>query len=461
MKDKTPNTTHEKAAPDLSDPFSILNEISRYSRIIDPFDRLASEARLFAFTGLSMGASAAIAILPTEGRSYSYNAAVSLYAALFFFTLFPDKTKPLLRDVKKPLAEKDKKAIGKIAKDVDELCTAAGVNKVFFDETAAERLEKVFKEYTAAHAPQAQIIAPPRNPDFHTMLNDAVTNKMQAADAIGAGAFDLVVSNKTGKRPEISAYTLLNYDDDANIAKYGTRLTEYERQVSDAITTLYIDAEKAGEAPIFTIDTIFRAMPGGSDKAQPQQRNRIKNAIEKLSTLNVEIDATEQLRKYGIIGQDEKRVYKSHFLQITAVEAITKNAVPVNAYRIDAKPILYDYAAQVKQLLTIPAKYLSFEKMKHGAPSGETVKLTEERSSIANYLLRRILIIKNDARQSRTISFNTVFTTAGITTTDRHQIADYKRFCMERLDEWKAKGLIKGYTVKKSGRATTGAIIDL
>lgn len=304
-------------------------------------------------------------------------------------------------------------------------------------------------------------------PTAHTMPNNALVNTLQQKPAINAGAFDMVVANGKGKRREITAYTMIEFDPgETSIKITDARLSEYERQVSDAVVSLWIEAVKEKLPPIFTPDMIFRAMPGGSDKASPQQKGAITKTIEKFRRLHITVDATEEMRKRGVIGSNATFKLDNFYLSATHAEYKVKNGgQTVNAYKIDTEPIILTYCTLTKQLLTVPAKHLAIETVKKGRASGELVTMTADRQAMTGYMLRRIAVMKHDRKnkvqtQSNVILFDTLFTETGTKTANRKQTMINRNFCFDVLDYWKVSGFIKGYSKQEKRRSITGIVIE-
>jgi len=317
-------------------------------------------------------------------------------------------------------------------------------------------------ESIAAKLPLVQGI----RPTAHTMPNNALMNTLQQKPAINAGAFDMVVANGKGRRKEITAYTMIEFDPgETSIKITDAKLTEYERQVSDAVVSLWIEAVKEKLPPIFTPDMIFRAMPGGSDKASPQQKGAITKTIEKFRRLHITVDATEEMRKRGVIPQNATFKLDNFYLSATHAEYKVKNGgQTVNAYKIDTEPIILTYCTMTKQLLTIPAKYIAVEKVKKGRASGELLPMTANRQAMTGYILRRIAIMKRDKKnkvqtQSDVILFDTLFADAGLTGQDKKTAFNNRDFVFQVLDYQKVVGNIKGYEKQTAGRSITGVKI--
>lgn len=304
-------------------------------------------------------------------------------------------------------------------------------------------------------------------PKSHTMPNNALINIMQSKPAINAGEFDLVVSNATKKRKEITAYTMITYtgDEETGVTITEFNLTEYERQVSDAIISLWLEATKEKLPPTFTTDAIFRAMPGGGDKPNPGQKSAITRTIERLRRIHITVDATEEMRKRGVIQPGETMRFDDFYLSATRAEYKTKNGgQTVHAYHIHAEPVILSYSKLTNQLLTVPAKCLAVEKVKKGIASGEIVKMTADRQAMTGYLLRRIAVMKRDRKnkkpcQSDIILFETLFDAVGLTGQSRDKALDNRKFCYQVLDYEAATGYIKGYEEQTQGRKVTGVKI--
>ena len=330
-------------------------------------------------------------------------------------------------------------------------------------------------------------------PTSHVMPNNALMNTLQQRHSINAGEFDMPVANeKKGKRKEITAYTMISFDPgETSIQITDAKLSEYERQVSDAIVSLWIEAAKKELPPIFTTDMIFRAMPGGSDKATAQQKGAITKTIEKFRRLHITVDATEELRKRGAIAKDATFKIDAFYLSVTHAEYRVKNGgQTVSAYRIEAEPIILTYCNMTKQLLTIPAKYIEIKKVKHGKASGELLTMNSNRQAMTGYMLRRIAVMKRDDReakerkrnydrrrakdktleemplaafkeQSPVILFETLFADAGLENQSRDKAMDNRNFCFDVLDYQITCGNIKGYEKQIKGRSITGVKIIL
>ena len=329
-------------------------------------------------------------------------------------------------------------------------------------------------------------------PQSHVMPNNVLANAMQESGLINKGAFDLLVIPAKGRQKDITALTIVDYDPGKNgITITDPKMTEHERQISDALMSLWVEAERQKVEHIFTIDAAYRAMPGGGDKASPQQETAIEAAIEKYRKTHVTVDATEELRKKKVIGETETVTFDEYYFQLERVKRTSKHSKQsVTAYKFTSKPIMLKYAEMTSQIITIPSKFLTISKVKGGLITNEVITMNADRQSITGYMLRRISIMKHDKekaleqlknyrkqqkqhpemedkpleafeKQSHNILFDTMFSQTGIETTDRKQLMLYRNFYYDVLQYWQATGFIKGYAEQNKGKKITGIVIKI
>lgn len=350
-----------------------------------------------------------------------------------------------------------------------------------YDNPEPETAEEI-----SARLPLLQSI----NPMAHTVPNNTLMNALQQKESINTGAFDMVVSNAKGKRKEITAYTIIDFDPgETGIKITDTKLSEYERQVSDAIISLWVEAAEKGVPAILSPDMIYRAMPGGSDKASPQQKQLIIDTIEKFRHLHIYVDATEEMRKRGVIDEKTSYIFDENYLNIRRHTVKSKNGT-LQGYEVLSQPIILSYCKLTKQLLTIPAKLLEVRKVK-GTDSkktaGELLPMTPARQAMTGYIYRRIAVMKRDTEaakerkraadrrrnkkateekplkaykeQSNTISFETLFADAGLQDQDKTEAKRNRDFIFQVLDYATLCGYIKGYEKQTRGRSITGVMV--
>ncbi len=325
------------------------------------------------------------------------------------------------------------------------------------------------------------------NPKYHTSPNNALMNIMQNEGAINTEPFDLLVSNATKRRKEITNYTVIELD---GVADRNLSLTEFERQVSDVLISLWLEAKARDLPPKFTIDMIARGLPGGGSRANEQLRAKIISTVEKFRKLHIYCNATDEMRKRKIIGTGGEYIIDDYYLSARRFRGRIKTGGQlVDVYLINSEPLIYSYCLLTKQYLTIPSKYYAIQEVEDGKPNGTMIKMSTSRIEMTGYIVRRIAIMKRDNNaatdqkraydkrreknkdlperplsdfqaQSNTILFSTIFEEIGLSEQSRAEAKRNRDFCFSVLDYQKAQKYIKDYSMKREGKAITGIVIE-
>lgn len=319
----------------------------------------------------------------------------------------------------------------------------------------------------------------------HTMPNNKLSNEMQHG-IIGDGPQDLIVSSRAtrGKPAEITAYTIVTYEGEDGIVKSTKSLTEYDRQVGDTLVSLWLYGDSNH---IITPEIVFRNLTHRtqSETPSPQQIGAVTRSIEKMRRVHVYVDATEEMKKRGLIEEGQQVIFDDFIINLRAI-TVKSAGKTLKAYKMHSEPILLTYSKMTKQLITTSADLLDIKKVdKQGRITPTSIANTEPRIAVKGYLLRRIEVIRNDAEktaekqrkenarakragetpkkikreQEPTILFDTLFKETGIDTRDAK--TDTRKYVFQVLDFYKAKGRIKAYKKRVVGRAVTAVTIEI
>lgn len=286
-------------------------------------------------------------------------------------------------------------------------------------------------------------------PQKHVMPNNKLANSL-TKDIIDAGAIDLVVSGR-GKT-EITTRCILSYEGD-NVKLSGRQpCTEYDRNVADAVTSLFLYGDPSH---IITPATVYRAMihSTGTETPSPQTLGAVTRSLDKGRFVRVQIDCTQELlrRKASLNGEQiTGGKVDTYLLPLEKIEVMA-GGKKVTAYKIIKTPVLYDYARLTKQVLTVPAKLLD-------VPNASN---TEQRISIKGYLLRRITVMKGKTQQSNRILFEKIWDAAGKPDPSPKEAQRIREYTFTVLDYWKKERYIKGYKAIKEGKTYTAVEIQL
>ena len=323
------------------------------------------------------------------------------------------------------------------------------------------------------------------------MPNNILMNElagMRKTKPIDAGEYDFYpFPNGKGKQNEITTLVVAAYRPEDEVP---SSLTEYERNASDAVCSIWEQAKKEKKLPSFTVDSVYRAMPGAGERASDYHIIAIKQAIEKLSNLDLQIDVTSEMQARGIISEDQEYRIKEKYLMIQEHTFVTENGRILQAWIINKEPLILWYSNIVKQTIRIPAYYSTIKKVKQGKISNEPISTSPQRQCMISYMLRRIAVMKNDTeraknelrkynmrrkkdssleektirnfkKQSDVILFKSIFETAGCKLENRTQEKRDRDFCFDVLEYWKLKKYIGEYAKKIKGRCITGIVISI
>lgn len=255
---------------------------------------------------------------------------------------------------------------------------------------------------------------------------------------------DVRISGRKSKK-EILSLVRLDYGDNAIQISGKKELTPYDREVHDALVTLYIDGGNEDITP----QMIYRTMTGNPKTTLTQkQQEAISNSLNKLMYSRLIINASkEECKAYGF----DEFTYESTVIQCEKVTAKV-NGVIVGVYHLLSEPALYTYANLKNQICRLDIQLLN-----------SPVNKNEENITLQGYLLRHINGIKR-SKLSPTILYNTIYKQLDIQASSdgalRKKKLKVRNTVKKILDYLKAHDFIKNYTENSDGQEVTGITIS-
>lgn len=272
---------------------------------------------------------------------------------------------------------------------------------------------------------------------------DKISNKAFEGILNSSEITRVEVIKKAKNREPIYAYAMVSIDTTKlkGVTISGREeLTPYDREVHDAIVTLYVE----GKTIYITPNMIYQAMTGRhGSHCSKNQESMINNSITKLMCSHVIIDAAAEA---AIDNRVTRILFDSNAINAKRV-SITINGKESKAIKILDTPILFDYAQQKNQIGRFNMKLLDTPNNKN-----------EETIILEGYLRRRILAMrksKDDSKLSNSIKYETVYKQLDISFSDeviRSEAALRKKKLKVResvkkaLDYFKKEGFIKNYS---------------
>ena len=315
-------------------------------------------------------------------------------------------------------------------------------------------------------------------PESFTIANNKLANTM-TKDIIDIGEITLEVSRK-GKRHPMTATCILNYEGDAVTLSGRQSYTEYDRNVYNAVCSLYVYGDPSH---VMTAAMVYRAMTGLTDTEKPTagQIEAVTNSLDKMRFIRARIDCTNELKRRGIT-LNSKQInggeIDTYLLTARAVK-VQAGGQTVRAYRILDTPILYEYAAAVKQVLTLPASVLDVKEITTATVNGKKKQVigarlpnTETRILIKGYLIRRIEGMKGDNNLNNPVialydyerdgeTHQGLYSVAGKPNAKDLEAKRIRTDAEKMLCYWTATGYIKSFGIKTQGRKITGYTITI
>lgn len=310
-------------------------------------------------------------------------------------------------------------------------------------------------------------------PEKYVVPNNKLANTMTRG-IIDIGRITLEESRR-GAKKLVETTCILTYEGD-NVHLSGRQpFTEYDRNVYNAVSSLYVYGD---QSHVVTPAMVYRAMTGLTDSEKPTagQLAAVTRSLDKMRFIRARIDCTEEL-KMRRITLNSKQInggeIDTYLLTADAIK-VQAGGQTIRAYRIIKTPILYEYAAAVKQVLTLPASVLDVKEISEvtvdGAKKltiGARLPNTESRILIKGYLIRRIEGMKGKNGLSNPVISLYDYERDGETHQGLYSIAgkaDAKDLEAKRirtdvekmLAYWQATGYIKAFEAQTQRRKITG-----
>ena len=303
-------------------------------------------------------------------------------------------------------------------------------------------------------------------PEKYVVPNNKLANTMTRG-IIDIGRITLEESRRDAKKL-VETTCILTYEGD-NVHLSGRQpFTEYDRNVYNAVSSLYVYGD---QSHVVTPAMVYRAMTGLTDSEKPTagQLAAVTRSLDKMRFIRARIDCTEEL-KMRRITLNSKQInggeIDTYLLTADAIK-VQAGGQTVRAYRIIKTPILYEYAAAVKQVLTLPASVLDVKELNPGGSIGARLPNTESRILIKGYLIRRIEGMKGKNGLSNPVislydyqrdgeTHQGLYSIAGKPDADRKEMQRIREDAEKMLGYWTATGYIKAFEAQTERKKITG-----
>lgn len=262
---------------------------------------------------------------------------------------------------------------------------------------------------------------------------DKLSNKAFEGVLNSANPVGVEVIKKAKSRNPIYNFVTINFEDLPGVQFAGRKeLTPFDREVHDAIVTLYVE----GGNKYITVNMIYQMMTGKrGSHCSPILAEEISKSITKMMVSRAIITVNDAT----IRGLKECN-YDSNILNVKRCR-VTINGQSVEAVKILDAPILYEYAKKRNQIGRHDVSLLD-----------SPINKNKEVITLDGYLRRRILGMKGKSKLSPIIKYDTVYKHLGIMdgndTATRKKRERVRKTIKRLLDFYIKDTFIRGYSEK-------------
>ena len=306
--------------------------------------------------------------------------------------------------------------------------------KAAVDEAIATNAEAVAQILTALQAARipAQMVRP----------IDAITQKLFNG-GFEPGIKEPVYSGEKGKHngEPIEALAAISLTDLPPNVQLSREMTPFDNAVFNAIVSLF----EAGTF-VFTTSKVYQTMTGQTlTRPTDEMRQQIEESIARLSFTRIMIDSKTVGEAYRMEFKRSAQVLEIRDLAVKFENQL--GSIEETAFRITARPLLMEYAAQLKQVQR-------YSPLEFNTP----VRKSPDIIILQNYLLFRIHAIP---KLSTKILYDSIWEQMGLDSSKSLYTRKkrLRKYVKTMLDYWKQCGLIAGWTEETKGRTVRAIII--
>lgn len=308
-----------------------------------------------------------------------------------------------------------------------------------------QQYKKMREIYESSTPFPTEIIPIPQTsqPKNLVLAKDKITNKFfEGTLDVQSKNIEIATERKHSKK-ELTAVVSIDFEELPNVS-ISKNIEPYDREVHDAIVSLYVDGENEFVTPLM----IYRTMTGNPKATFTDKKEKeISDSVSKCSMTRISIDTSEEAEAYGM----DKSRYEGNLIYTEKIIGEHKGEVS-EWIRILKKPILYDYANDKNQVARVPIQLLN-----------TSINKNDETIVLQGYLLRRILAMKG-SKLSKNIVYDTVYkhlnisaASAGALRKKQSKIRDNAK---RILNDWKEQGFIKTFKENKKQNSIVSLTIS-
>lgn len=264
--------------------------------------------------------------------------------------------------------------------------------------TSADQVEmmisQVFEDFNTLDSIKDKGYKPPPLPEEvkkgrSQLLNEVIS---QQGNEEGFILLEDIELSEITQKVVTSRVSLTFHNNESDTIQYSQVLTNFDREVIDAVASL------APVMQIMTAATIYRVIIGKSDThpVNQKQRQRVEESMERCANCRVTIDVSSQFSNFDM-DKEQSLAYKGAAISHTSVEhKIGKGSTTY--YKILDMPPFFRLAERLGKIVIIPLRLLD-----------SPVSKTDAIIAIQSFLFREIDLMKRDIEVPRFILWEDLY----------------------------------------------------
>ena len=282
-----------------------------------------------------------------------------------------------------------------------------------------------------------------KKPKEVKLLNNKVVNSIPTAtqklcEKEGTVARFYVGKKDNDKKANKQVFVIVEFSE--NEGRVLSRpINQFETNILSAVFTIFISGNLT-----FSPKHIYEILTGGGRVEKTSTLlAEIEKGIDRLKSIFVRIDATEQAKKQNY--KIQKAISESYLLPLRKEKRIFKGKQQEEiAYKFIDIPAIFNYSQDVKQIVTCPTQLLQLSNA------------SQELINLRIAVIKRVMNIATGSLKSNKILINSILEEAKITTEQSTQRKRYIKAIEKSLEEAKYQGYILDFIKLKKSTGPTG-----
>lgn len=245
------------------------------------------------------------------------------------------------------------------------------------DDDVQEVVAEVFQDSTFIERMNRGIFTPKPLPDEITKGRSRLIDEIISSptDDNRVSVTNTELSEKTNSLVE-ARISLSFWNNENNLVKLSSQLSNFDREVIDAVASLAVRSQIISSAMIYRMITGKQE----STKVVKAQTDRVDESMVRCSRCEVIIDITTELKNISTrkISQDEQLQYKGAAISFEVIQH-TQGRHKTSYYKINSMPPFHRFAEKMGKISVFPLSILD-----------SPVTKTDPIIAVQSYLLRNI-----------------------------------------------------------------------